>query len=39
MEVEDINVDVILLNKKSFENNLFYNILWMQNHCILGSIK
>ena len=28
MEVEDINVDNILLNEKSYENILVYNILY-----------
>ena len=44
MEFEDINVDNILLDEKSYENILVYNRfytknLWMQNHCVLCSIK
>ena len=43
MKDEDINVNNILLDEKSYENILVYNILskesWMQNHCVLGSIK
>ena len=32
MKVEDINVDIILLDKKSYENILVYS---MENHCVL----
>ena len=43
MEIEDINVDRILLDKKSYKNILVYNIytknFLMQNHCVLGSVK
>ena len=43
MKVEDINVDNIVLVKKSYSNFLVYHILyknlWMENHCVLGLIK
>ena len=43
MKVKDINVDNILLEKKSYQNilvyHILYNKLWMQNHCVLGLIN
>ena len=40
----DINFSNILLDKKSYENISVYEISisklqWVQNHCILGTIK
>ena len=43
VKIGDFNCDYILINEKSYENILVYNIsyklLLRQNHCLLGSIK
>ena len=43
IKIEDSEFDEILLDEKPFENILIYDILyklqWVQNHCVLGSIK
>ena len=43
MEVENINVDRMLLDEKSYQNILFHDISYKtfigEKSCVLGSIK